>query len=240
MIATPVTGDSDADAAAREGGGRPPSRREPRRSRRRQATAAGGGAGSRRTWLARGRRDRCRRAAGRGSRSTPSRATRTRARAPTTGTTAARPADHDATRPVAKGLAGVVQKDVWDKCAVSSTPQPGAVESAICLPAANGTVFFLTASTSPSTPTQRRRRRRSTALRASDPHSAALVAGKGNCNSLSWNGFGIWRHALDKSWAGTLLLRRRQAQYGHRVDARSARHAEPPRLHRRGPRRRAR
>ena len=61
----------------------------------------------------------------------------------------------------------------------------------------------LTVSTSPSTPTQRRRRRRSTALRASDPHSAALVAGKGNCNNVTWNGFGIWRHARTTSWAAS-------------------------------------
>lgn len=40
------------------------------------------------------------------------------------------------------------------------------------------------------------------ALRASDPISAALVAGKGNCNNVSWNGFGIWRHALDGKLGG--------------------------------------
>ena len=46
VIATPVTGDSDADALPVEAEARPPSRREPRRSRRRHATAAAGGAGT--------------------------------------------------------------------------------------------------------------------------------------------------------------------------------------------------
>ena len=103
---------------------------------------------------------------------------------------------------VAKGLAGIVLHDVWDKCAVSSTPQPGAVESAICLPPANGAVFFpdrLDLSIYPNAAAQKKAFEE---LRASDPISAALVAGKGNCNNVIWNGFGIWRHALDNKLGG--------------------------------------
>ena len=103
---------------------------------------------------------------------------------------------------VAKGLAGVVLHDVWDKCAVSSTPQPGAVESAICLPTANGAVFFPDRVDLPIYPDAAAQKKAFEALRGSDPISAALVAGKGNCNNNSWNGFGIWRHALDNKLGG--------------------------------------
>jgi hypothetical protein len=40
------------------------------------------------------------------------------------------------------------------------------------------------------------------ALRASDPLSAAWSSGKGNCNNVSWNGFGIWRHQSDNKFGG--------------------------------------
>jgi hypothetical protein len=116
----------------------------------------------------------------------------------TTGTITPPPAS----RPVAKGLAGVVQKDVWDKCAVSSTPQPGAVESAICLPPANSAVFFPDRLDLAIYPDAAARKKAFEELRASDPASAALVAGKGDCNSNRWNGFGIWRHALDGKLGG--------------------------------------
>jgi hypothetical protein len=33
------------------------------------------------------------------------------------------------------------------------------------------------------------------ALKAADPKSAALVAGKGTCSGVSWNGDGPWNHA---------------------------------------------
>ena len=106
---------------------------------------------------------------------------------PTTASTTAPPS-------VKIGLAGVVAKDVWDNCAVSSTPQPGAVESAICLAPTNGTAFFPDRVDLSIYADDAARKQAFDALRASDPHSAALVAGKGNCNNLTWSGFGVWRH----------------------------------------------
>ncbi len=95
-----------------------------------------------------------------------------------------------------------MQKDVWDKCAVSSTPQPGAVESAICLPPSSSAVFFPDRLDLSIYPDAAARKKAFDELRASDPASAALVAGKGDCNSNRWNGFGIWRHALDNKLGG--------------------------------------
>jgi predicted Ser/Thr protein kinase len=94
----------------------------------------------------------------------------------------------------ATGLAGVVRKAVWDNCNVSTKPQAGAVESAICLPPNNATAFFpdrldLSIYASGAALTKA-----FSALKAADPKSAALVAGKGSCNGVSWDGDGIWYH----------------------------------------------
>ena len=115
---------------------------------------------------------------------------------PTTGTTTTT----TTAPPPAKGLAGVVQKDVWDKCAVASTPQPGAVESAICLP--NGKGFFPDRVDLAIYPDAAALTKAFDALRASDPQSAALVEGTGKCNNVAWNGFGIWRHPADGKLGG--------------------------------------
>jgi hypothetical protein len=99
---------------------------------------------------------------------------------------------------VPAGLAGVVDKAVWKNCAVSTTPQPGAVESAICQPPANPTDFFPDRLDVSIYPNGAALKKAFAALKAADPKSAALVAGKGSCNRLSWNGDGIWNHADNK------------------------------------------
>ena len=170
----------------------PPCRREPRR--RRRETAVAGGAGTAGLAPA-GSRHHRRGAAGRG------RGLRRHARLGLERYAAHDRDDRDGRTAIKKGLAGVVQRDVWDKCAVSSTPLPGAVESAICLPPTNGTANFPDRVDLSIYPDAAALKKAFNELRASDPHSAALVAGKGNCNNINWNGFGIWRHASTAIWA---------------------------------------
>jgi hypothetical protein len=101
-----------------------------------------------------------------------------------------------------KGLAGVVQKPVWNECAVSTTPQPGAVQSAVCLPPSNPTAFFPDRLDLSIYPSGAALKKAFKALKESSPASAALVAGKGNCNGLTWNGDGIWNHAATGQLGG--------------------------------------
>jgi serine/threonine protein kinase len=116
----------------------------------------------------------------------------------TTGTGTTTPTTPTTPVAVAKGLAGVVLKPVWDQCNVSTTPQPGAVESAICLPPADPTTFFPDRLDLSIYPDGAALTKAFSALKASEPASAALVAGKGTCNGLVWNGDGIWRHSDTK------------------------------------------
>jgi serine/threonine protein kinase len=95
----------------------------------------------------------------------------------------------------AAGLAGVVQNAVWDNCNVSTKPQPGAVESAVCLPPSNPTAFFPDRLDLSIYPSGSALKTAFSALKAADPKSAALVAGKGKCTGVRWNGDGTWRHA---------------------------------------------
>ncbi|MDX6527314.1 MAG: hypothetical protein QOI43_2825, partial [Gaiellales bacterium] len=94
----------------------------------------------------------------------------------------------------ATGLAGVVRKAVWDNCNVSTKPQAGAVESAICLPPSNATAFFPDRLDLSIYPSGAALTKAFSALKAADPKSAALVAGKGSCNGVSWDGDGVWYH----------------------------------------------
>jgi serine/threonine-protein kinase len=182
VIATPVTGLSDAEALPVEAGAPPPP--QPPASR----DGGGGRRGDRRAWLAAGAAVVVAALLAAAAVYAVTRDSNSGSATPTTTTTS------PGLRAVAKGLAGVVLKDVWDKCAVASTPQPGAVQSAICLPPTNGTVFFPDRVDLSIYPDAAARKKAFDALRASDPHSAALVAGKGNCNNVGWNGFGIWKH----------------------------------------------
>jgi serine/threonine protein kinase len=108
------------------------------------------------------------------------------------------------TTPVAaaKGLEGVVLKPVWKQCAVSTTPQPDAVESAVCLPLSNPTTFFPDRLDLSIYPNAAALKKAFLALKAASPGSAALVAGKGSCNGLNWNGDGIWNHAATGQLGG--------------------------------------
>jgi hypothetical protein len=93
------------------------------------------------------------------------------------------------------GLADVVLPPVWKNCNVSTQPQPGAVESAVCLPPSNPTTFFPDRLDLSIYPNGAALKKAFNALKAADPKSAALVAGKGTCSGVSWNGDGPWNHA---------------------------------------------
>jgi hypothetical protein len=117
----------------------------------------------------------------------------------TTGTTATTGTGTTTTpAAVAPGLAGVVLKDVWDKCQVSAAPQEGAVQSAVCRRPANATAFFPDRVDLYIYANGAAQKKAFEAFRASDPKSAALVSGQGGCSNVSWNGYGRWRHTDGK------------------------------------------
>jgi hypothetical protein len=93
-----------------------------------------------------------------------------------------------------KGLAGVVLPPVWKNCAVENSPQPGAVQTAVCLPPPGSTVTFpdqLTLSLYPST---KAALAAYAALKESDPRSAGIKPGTGRCDGSAWRGDGEWLH----------------------------------------------
>jgi serine/threonine protein kinase len=93
-----------------------------------------------------------------------------------------------------KGLAGVVLPPVWKNCAVENSPQPGAVQTAVCLPPPGSTVAFpdqLTLSLYPST---KAALAAYAALKESDPRSAGIKPGTGRCDGSAWRGDGEWLH----------------------------------------------
>ena len=116
----------------------------------------------------------------------------------TTGTTGTATTTTTTPAAAAPGLAGVVLKDVWDKCQVSATPQEGAVQSAVCRRPANATAFFPDRVDLYIYANGAAQKKAFEAFRASDPKSAALVAGQGGCSNVSWNGYGRWRHTDGK------------------------------------------
>ncbi len=93
-----------------------------------------------------------------------------------------------------KGLAGVVLPPVWKNCAVQNNPQPGAVQSAVCLPPSGSTVPFPDQVTLSLYPDTRALLAAFAALKQSNPKSAGLVLGKGRCDGAGWDGNGEWLH----------------------------------------------
>jgi hypothetical protein len=112
----------------------------------------------------------------------------------TTGTTTTPPV-------AARGLAGVAQKDVWDNCTVSATPQDGSVQSAVCRRPANVSSNFPDRVALYLYANGAARKKAFDALKASNPKSAALIPGTGTCNNVSWSGYGVWTHP-DKKRGG--------------------------------------
>jgi hypothetical protein len=106
------------------------------------------------------------------------------------------------TPPALGGLADVVLPPVWKYCNVTPQPQPGAVESAICLPPANPTEFFPDRLELSIYSTGAARAKAFNELRAADPNSAALVPGKGTCSRNVWNGDRTWVHATTREFGG--------------------------------------
>ena len=190
VVATPVTGQPDADALPVEAEA-PPAQPAGAPPQPPASDDGGGSVGRRRdgrTWLAAGAVVLAALLAAVAVYAV-TRDSNSSAGPPTTGTITTPPT-------VKKGLAGVVQSwsHEWDNCKVSPTPQPGAVESEICLPPTNGASNFPDRVDLSIYPDAAALKKAFDELRASDPNSAALVAGKGNCNNINWNGFGVWRH----------------------------------------------
>ncbi len=92
--------------------------------------------------------------------------------------------------PVTNKLADLVPAPIWDNCNEQSTPRAGALETAVCLPPKDATIFTpdrLEVSTFASGAAVQRayeaERRR---------HDVARDQGK--CNGVSWGGEGRWLH----------------------------------------------
>jgi serine/threonine protein kinase len=87
-------------------------------------------------------------------------------------------------------LADLVASPVWQTCKVQSTPRPGAVETAVCLPPKDAATFtpdrlelsaFASGAAVQRAYESERRRHR-------------VPRDRGNCNGLSWGGEGTWLH----------------------------------------------
>ena len=189
--------------AARGGGGSArPSRREPRRSRRRQATGAAGGAGTDGPGSSQAPRSLSPRCWPR-SWSTPlTRDSNSSATRPSRPGRPARPRRSRRHRRLRRASPASCRRMCGTNARYRRLRSPARSRAPSACPPRTARSSSLTVSTSPSTPTRRRRRRRSRRSGHRIRISAALVAGKGNCNNVSWNGFGIWRHALDGKLGG--------------------------------------
>jgi len=92
-----------------------------------------------------------------------------------------------------EGLAPIVDPEIWQDCAVESTPNPGATETAVCLPPAGETRRFDSVELS-LYPDADSLAAAYEALRA----DAGVERDRGRCNATRWTGEGAWLHGEDK------------------------------------------
>ena len=92
--------------------------------------------------------------------------------------------------PVVHKLADLVQEPIWDTCKEPGTPRAGALETAVCLPPKNATIFTpdrLEVSTFPNGAAVQR-------VYESERRRHQVTPNQGKCNGVSWGGEGKWLH----------------------------------------------
>jgi hypothetical protein len=97
---------------------------------------------------------------------------------------------------IPKGLQGVVNPALWKDCAVENSPNPGAVQSALCTKHADSPDNFpdsVELSLYPNTNAVLAAYAAEKA-KAKSQANANLVEGKGRCDRAGWNGDGEWIH----------------------------------------------
>jgi serine/threonine-protein kinase len=94
---------------------------------------------------------------------------------------------------LADGLEPVVDPEIWQDCAVKSTPNPGATESAVCLPPAGETRRFDSVELSlyPDAASL-------AAAYEALKEDAGVSRDSGRCNATRWTGEGAWLHGEDR------------------------------------------
>ena len=130
------------------------------------------------------------------------------------------PEDEMALAPNA-GLDTIVPAEIWKDCRVQAVPQPNAIETAVCVPPGGMPDRWEISSYRSGSDLL-------SAYRAEFSRHAEIDANSGRCNSFSWGGEGQWLHGKNKPGGRTLLLLRRRRRR-RRLDARTARPADPSR-----------
>jgi serine/threonine protein kinase len=92
------------------------------------------------------------------------------------------------------GLAALVPEPIWKNCAVQTVPQPGAIESAVCLAPSSSNQFAPDRLELSSYPSTQALQAAVKTIKRSNPRSAALVQGKGRCTAAQWGGDVPWLH----------------------------------------------
>jgi predicted Ser/Thr protein kinase len=104
--------------------------------------------------------------------------------------------DHSATPPAAQRtpayhkLADIVPDPLWKTCKMQSTPRPGALETAVCMPPKDAATFNpdrLELSVFASGPAVQR-------AYEAERRLHHVARNQGRCNGLSWGGEGSWLH----------------------------------------------
>jgi serine/threonine-protein kinase len=94
---------------------------------------------------------------------------------------------------VEEGLEPIVHPEIWKDCAVKSTPNPGAFQTAVCLPPAGETRRFDSVELSIYPDTASLTAAYNTLLDAE-----GIQPDSGRCNATRWGGEGAWEHGTGK------------------------------------------
>jgi hypothetical protein len=96
---------------------------------------------------------------------------------------------------IPRGLQGVVSPALWKDCAVENSPNPGAVQSALCTKHADSPDNFPDSVELSLYPNTKAVLAAFAAAKTSATQDGAkLVEGKGRCDRAGWNGDGEWVH----------------------------------------------
>jgi hypothetical protein len=92
-----------------------------------------------------------------------------------------------------EGLEPIVHPEIWKDCAVQSTPNPGAFQTAVCLPPAGETRRFDSVELSIYPDADSLNAAYNTLLDAQ-----GIQPDSGRCNATRWGGEGTWEHGSGK------------------------------------------
>ena len=92
---------------------------------------------------------------------------------------------------IARGLKSVVPPALWSACELQTVPEPGADETAVCLPT-RGRPDRWEISSYPNALQLER------AYQSERGRHKTVRSNSGKCDALSWGGEGVWRHGPGK------------------------------------------